>query len=168
MKTAAAFLDYLLTPVMLSGLGAVLLAAAVAAAVYRPVRQWYATRADASGAGGILFGANLLAGVSALLAARIAARIGLVRTMVFTHLPSNVLLILVPLFLLTRWFQVRSQQMFRATRTLSARLIVQFVETMTGIRAVKAFRKEGRNEKEYAEHVEGYRHANARVIQVFH
>jgi MFS family permease len=47
--------------------------------------------------GGIFFGANLLAGVSALLASRLAARIGLVRTMVFTHLPSNVLLILVPL-----------------------------------------------------------------------
>jgi MFS family permease len=47
--------------------------------------------------GGIFFGANLLAGVSALLAARLAARLGLVRTMVFTHLPSNVLLMLVPL-----------------------------------------------------------------------
>jgi len=47
--------------------------------------------------GGIFFGANLLAGVSALLAARIAARIGLVKTMVFTHIPSNLLLCLVPL-----------------------------------------------------------------------
>ena len=47
--------------------------------------------------GGIFFGANLLAAVSALGAARIAARIGLINTMVFTHLPSNVLLILVPL-----------------------------------------------------------------------
>jgi len=47
--------------------------------------------------GAIFFGANLLAGLSALLAARLAARFGLVRTMVFTHLPSNVLLILVPL-----------------------------------------------------------------------
>jgi MFS family permease len=47
--------------------------------------------------GGIFFGANLLAGISALLAARIARRIGLVNTMVFTHLPSNLLLILVPL-----------------------------------------------------------------------
>jgi len=47
--------------------------------------------------GGIFFGANLLAGLSALLASRLAGRIGLVRTMVFTHLPSNVLLILVPL-----------------------------------------------------------------------
>ncbi len=47
--------------------------------------------------GSIFFGANLLAAVSSLAAARIAAKIGLVRTMVFTHLPSNVLLILVPL-----------------------------------------------------------------------
>ena len=47
--------------------------------------------------GMIFFWANVFAGVSALLAARLAARFGLVRTMVFTHLPSNVLLILVPL-----------------------------------------------------------------------
>jgi MFS family permease len=47
--------------------------------------------------GSIFFGANVLAGLSALLASRLASRIGLVRTMVFTHLPSNVLLICVPL-----------------------------------------------------------------------
>jgi MFS family permease len=47
--------------------------------------------------GAIFFGANLLAAVSSLSAARIAARIGLINTMVFTHLPSNVLLILVPI-----------------------------------------------------------------------
>ena len=47
--------------------------------------------------GVIFFVANILAGLSALLASRIAARIGLVKTMVVTHLPSNVLLILVPL-----------------------------------------------------------------------
>ena len=46
--------------------------------------------------GSVFFGANMLAGISALLAARIARRIGLVRTMVFTHVPSNVLLGLVP------------------------------------------------------------------------
>lgn len=50
-----------------------------------------------AGLGGIFFGANVLAGVSALLASRLASRIGLVKTMVFTHLPSNILLILVPL-----------------------------------------------------------------------
>ena len=74
---------------------------------------------------------------------------------------------LVPLFLLTRWFQSRSQQRFRATRVFSARLIVQFVETMTGIRAVKAFRKEKRNEEEFGRVVEDYRDANAKVIQLF-
>jgi MFS family permease len=47
--------------------------------------------------GAIFFGANLLAAASALAAAGIARRIGLINTMVFTHLPSNVLLILVPL-----------------------------------------------------------------------
>jgi MFS family permease len=47
--------------------------------------------------GSIFFGANVLAGISALLASRLASRIGLVKTMVFTHLPSNILLFLVPL-----------------------------------------------------------------------
>ena len=47
--------------------------------------------------GAIFFGANILAAVSALAAARIAGRIGLINTMVFTHLPSNILLMLVPL-----------------------------------------------------------------------
>ena len=52
---------------------------------------------DPATLGLIFFGANLLAAVSSLLAAPIAARIGLLNTMVFTHLPSNVLLILVPI-----------------------------------------------------------------------
>ncbi len=47
--------------------------------------------------GAVFFGANIFAGVSALAAARIANRIGLVNTMVWTHIPSNVLLMLVPL-----------------------------------------------------------------------
>ncbi len=47
--------------------------------------------------GSILFTVNLAAGISTLLAERIAKRFGLVNTMVFTHLPSNVLLILIPL-----------------------------------------------------------------------
>ena len=47
--------------------------------------------------GSIFFGANILAGISALLAVRLADRFGLINTMVFTHIPSNILLILVPL-----------------------------------------------------------------------
>jgi len=83
--------------------------------------------------------------------------------------PSGLVLAvaLVPLVLLTRWFQVRSQTLFRATRVTSARVIVQFVETMTGIRAVQAFRKERRNEHQYGEQVEEYRAANARVFNLF-
>lgn len=60
---------------------------------------WFKVRFDVDLAtlGGIFFGANILAGLSSLIAARLANRFGLVNTMVFTHLPSNVLLILVPL-----------------------------------------------------------------------
>jgi MFS family permease len=47
--------------------------------------------------GTIFFAANILAGLSALFASRIAKRFGLINTMVFTHVPSNILLILVPL-----------------------------------------------------------------------
>jgi MFS family permease len=47
--------------------------------------------------GAIFFWANIFAGISALLASRLASRFGLIKTMVATHLPSNVLLILVPL-----------------------------------------------------------------------
>jgi MFS family permease len=46
--------------------------------------------------GSIFFAANILAGISALSAAWIAKRIGLINTMVYTHIPSNILLILVP------------------------------------------------------------------------
>lgn len=74
---------------------------------------------------------------------------------------------LLPLFLLTRWFQVRTKIMFRKTRVASARLIVHFVETMTGIRAVKAFRKEELNNDTYASLTEDYRQVNAKVIQLF-
>lgn len=60
---------------------------------------WFVLRfgADPGQLGAIFFGANILSGLSALLAARIAARIGLIRTMVFTHIPSNMLLMVVPL-----------------------------------------------------------------------
>ena len=60
---------------------------------------WFHVRfgMDAAALGTLFFGANVLAALSSLAAVWIAKRIGLVNTMVFTHLPSNVLLILVPL-----------------------------------------------------------------------
>jgi MFS family permease len=69
------------------------------------VAYWFHRRhgLDVASLGGVFFVANLFAGFSALLAARIASAIGLVRTMVFTHLPSNVLLLLVPLMPDAKW-----------------------------------------------------------------
>jgi len=62
------------------------------------IAYWFYLRfaADPATLGEIFFAANLLAGISALAAAAIARRVGLVNTMVFTHVPSNVLLILIP------------------------------------------------------------------------
>jgi ATP-binding cassette subfamily B protein len=73
---------------------------------------------------------------------------------------------LVPAWFLTRWFQRRSQLFYREQRTASARLIVRFVETMTGMRAVQAFRGERASEAEYARLGEEYRDANLRIFGV--
>jgi MFS family permease len=63
------------------------------------VAYWFHIRfgIEAGIIGSIFFGANILAGMSALLAGSLAKRIGLINTMVFTHIPSNLLLMLVPL-----------------------------------------------------------------------
>jgi MFS family permease len=60
---------------------------------------WFRVRfgVDEGVLGSIFFGANILAGISALLAARIAAKFGLINTMVYTHIPSSMFLMLVPL-----------------------------------------------------------------------
>jgi len=51
---------------------------------------------SAAAAGTIFFWTGLLSAVSFLIAVRLAKRIGLVNTMVFTHIPANICLILVP------------------------------------------------------------------------
>jgi ATP-binding cassette subfamily B protein len=53
----------------------------------------------------------------------------------------------VPLLLLTRWFQRRSRASYRRTRSTVARVIVHFVESVNGVRAVQAFRREPRNDE---------------------
>ena len=73
----------------------------------------------------------------------------------------------IPLAIVTRWFQINTNRGFRAQRVASSTLIQNFVETMTGIRAVKAFRKEGRNERHFGGLVEKYRLLNAKLIQLF-
>lgn len=77
------------------------------------------------------------------------------------------LVALIPLAVLTRWFQLGTNKGYRQQRVASSRLIQYFVETMTGIRAVKAFRKEKSNENHFGGLVEDYRGHNARLIQLF-
>ena len=73
----------------------------------------------------------------------------------------------VPLYFLMRWFYVRSQRVYRESRVVSAKVIVKFVETMTGIRAVKAFREEPRNDDEFGALAGEYRENNMRAIRLF-
>lgn len=69
------------------------------------VAYWFHRRygVDPATLGAIFFGANIFAGISALSAAWIARKVGLLNTMVFTHVPSNILLILVPLMPTLPW-----------------------------------------------------------------
>ncbi|MCX6048470.1 MAG: MFS transporter [Chloroflexi bacterium] len=69
------------------------------------IAYWFHRRygVDVRVIGEIFFGANFLAGLSALAAGRLAARIGLINTMVWTHIPSNLLLMLVPLMPNAGW-----------------------------------------------------------------
>jgi MFS family permease len=66
---------------------------------------WFYLRfgVDPKTLGTLFFAANVLSGLSALVASRLAARIGLINTMVVTHLPSNVLLMLIPLMPTLPW-----------------------------------------------------------------
>jgi len=68
--------------------------------------------------------------------------------------------------LLTRWFRRESVKAYRRTRETVAAVIVHFVETMTGIRAVQAFRREPRNEEIFAEVNDDYRAANERAFRL--
>lgn len=74
---------------------------------------------------------------------------------------------MIPIVLVTLWFSNASRREFRASRIYSTRLIIQFVETMTGIRAVKSFRREPVDRDAYADKVEDYREATRRTIHIF-
>ena len=71
-----------------------------------------------------------------------------------------------PLIVLTQWFRRRSGRAYRHTRGAIAKIIVQFVETMNGIRAVQAFRRERRNEKIMGELNARFRDANTDAMGV--
>jgi ABC-type multidrug transport system fused ATPase/permease subunit len=73
---------------------------------------------------------------------------------------------LVPVLLMTRWFYLRSREAYRGTRSSIAKIIVQFVETMNGMRAVQAFRRERRNEAIMAELGDQFRATNKVALDV--
>ena len=66
-----------------------------------------------------------------------------------------------PLWLLSRWFRTRSFAAYRRTRETNSALIVQFVESLAGIRAVQAFRRESRNGQIFGQLNRDVRDANA-------
>ncbi|MEN9747531.1 MAG: hypothetical protein RLZZ603_223 [Actinomycetota bacterium] len=99
-----------------------------------------------------------------------------VLTMVFTAVAilfldpvtfAVMMLAMIPQAFLANWFANNTRKAYRISSVASARLIVHFVETMTGIRAVKAFRKERSNQEKYDELVEDYRAINSKTILLF-
>ena len=111
---------------------------------------------------------ELLDGGVTTLASGVLAMLFTAVSLVLLDWRSGLVLLIavVPGIVLTRWFQVRSQVQYRKQRTAAARLIVRFVETMTGIRAVQAFRREPQVGEVYGALAEEYRETNARSIRV--
>ncbi len=70
------------------------------------------------------------------------------------------------LVLLVRWFAGESAKTYREVRESAALVIVQFVETMTGIKAVQAYRREPRNQEIFVDVADGYRDVNERTFRL--
>ncbi|WP_456846490.1 ABC transporter ATP-binding protein [Cellulomonas sp. P5_C6] len=111
---------------------------------------------------------ELLDGGVTNLASSVLAMVFTAVSLVLLDWRSGLVLLIavIPGVVLTRWFQVRSQVQYRKQRTAAARLIVRFVETMTGIRAVQAFRREPQVEEVYGGLSEDYRETNAAGIRL--
>ncbi|BDZ57927.1 ABC-type multidrug transport system fused ATPase/permease subunit [Barrientosiimonas humi] len=71
------------------------------------------------------------------------------------------------LILLVRWFSRESTRTYRTVRETAALVIVHFVETMTGVRAVQAYRRERRNQDIFEDVATRYQLANERVFRLF-
>jgi ATP-binding cassette, subfamily B, bacterial len=115
---------------------------------------------------------ELLAGGFDGLITALLTMIGVAALMISLDLKLGlVCLICFPaMLLLVRWFARRSAVVYRRVRELSALVIVQFVETMTGIRAVQAYRREPRNSEIFFRVADGYKDANTdsfRLVAVF-
>jgi ABC-type multidrug transport system fused ATPase/permease subunit len=104
-------------------------------------------------------------GVEDILTAGLSV-IGIGALLLVLDLPLGLLVLagFVPLLLVTRWFYRRSQQTYRGTSSAIAKIIVQFVETMNGMRAVQAFRREPRNAQIMSELNGGFREAHSKAF----
>ncbi|MEO8815197.1 MAG: ABC transporter ATP-binding protein [Mycobacterium sp.] len=70
------------------------------------------------------------------------------------------------LVVLVRWFRAESAKTYRAVRENAALVIVQFVETMTGVKAVQAYRREPRNQEIFADVADRYRVVNEKAFKL--
>ncbi|MDH6460906.1 ATP-binding cassette subfamily B protein [Micromonospora sp. A200] len=70
------------------------------------------------------------------------------------------------LYLLSRWFARASADAYRRSREAVALVIVHFVESLRGIRAVQAYRREPRNQQIFGAVNDGYRRANLRAFRL--
>ena len=98
---------------------------------------------------------------SLVVAALSIVSIGTILLVLDVPLGLTALSIFPLLFALTLWFRRNSEKAYRATREAVALVIVHFVESLGGIRAVQAFRREPRNQEIFDELNERYRSANA-------
>ncbi len=89
--------------------------------------------------------------------------------LLFLDLPLGLITLasFIPLWFLYRWFSAQAAVAFRRTRETIATLIVNFVETFNGIRAVQAFRREERNDTLFGGLNRDYREANTRAFRLF-
>ncbi len=70
------------------------------------------------------------------------------------------------LVLLAAWFRTESAKTYREVRDSAALVIVQFVETMTGIKAVQAYRREERNQEIFDGVADRYRDINEKTFKL--
>ncbi|HEY7282818.1 MAG TPA: ABC transporter ATP-binding protein [Actinomycetota bacterium] len=92
--------------------------------------------------------------------------IGVILVLLDVPLALVTLASFVPLLLLTRWFQRNSAVAYRKTRETVALVVIHFTESLAGIRAVQAFRREPRNDEIFHEVNDDYRVATQRSFQL--
>lgn len=107
-----------------------------------------------TGFDGLLGAALTMAGTAVLLIV-LDWRLGLMCLIAFPVLVA-----------LLRWFRVESSKNYAAVREHAARVIVHFTETMIGIKAVQAYRREARNQEIFTGVADRYRSVNEKAFRL--